>query len=108
MVEHMGAERKEGTRWWFWALGLVVVTTIVFAVLGYVGVFTRTVVERKVFEQSYQRSEGLKQEISIYEAQIAELEGQLVNPAIDASTIANIHAQLSAIRVRLAAARSQQ
>lgn len=107
-MESMREERREATRWWLWALGLVVLSLIVFAILGYAGVFTHTAVERKVFEASYQRSEGLKQEVSIFEAQIAELEGQLVNPNLDESAKANIHAQLSAIRVRLAAAMSQQ
>lgn len=103
----MKEERREGTRWWVWALSLFILTAIVLSVLSYVGVFTSTLVEREVFEQSYQRREGLRQEIAIYEAQIVEIEAQLINPNLEQSTRTNLQAQLAVINVRLNAARRQ-
>ena len=104
----MNTDRKEFGKWWLWVLILVVLAVIVFSGLRYAGIVTGTVVEREVFEQSYQRTEGLKQQIATWEAQIAELEGKLLNPKLDEDTKTNINAQISAIRVRLDAARRQQ
>ncbi|MBI4135466.1 hypothetical protein HY477_01910 [Candidatus Uhrbacteria bacterium] len=104
----MREERRVLERWWLWALGLIVISLIVLSVLGYAGVFTRTVVERKVFESSFQYSEARKTEIATYEAQLAELEHKLTNPDLDATTRTNIEAQMSAIRIQLNTARGRQ
>jgi len=104
----MDQEKKEFAKWWLWVLLLLVTTIPVFTALNYAGVFGKTFVERKVFEQSYQRSEGLKTQVATYEAQIVELEAQLKNPNLDEGTRANINAQLSAIRIQLRTARSKQ
>lgn len=94
--------------WWMWVLGLIVVSIIVLSILDYAGVFTRTVVERKVFEESFQYSEARKVEIATYEAQLAELEKKLSNPELDAGTRNEIEAQMSAIRIQLNTARRRQ
>ncbi|MFH0857201.1 MAG: hypothetical protein V1848_00445 [Candidatus Magasanikbacteria bacterium] len=93
--------RSEFRRWWFYIIGLIVIATVVFGVIRYVGVFTSTVVEREVFENSYQYSEARKAEIVTYEAQLAELRSQLSNPNMNDGDRANIEAQISAINVRL-------
>lgn len=74
------------------------------SLLGYAGLFTGTVVERKVFENSYQYSESRKSENAIYRAQLAEIERKLMSSTLDESTRTNFEAQASAIRIRLAAA----
>lgn len=90
-------------------LGWVVLAAVVLGAVGFglnsLGVFGHTFVERKVFEQSYQRSEALKSRIATDEAALAEIEAQLRNPNLDADTRANLEAQAAAARVRLRAAR---
>lgn len=107
-MNSMREERREFSRWWWWILGLVIVTGLIFSILGYVGVFTKTVVEREVFEQSFQYSEARKSEIATYEAQLAEINSQLADPSLDASTQRSLKAQKSAIEVRLATAKAKQ
>lgn len=72
------------------------------------GLFGGTVVERKVFEQSYQRSEALKSQVATDEAALVEIERQLTNPNLDPDTRYALEAQASAARVRIATARSKQ
>ena len=54
----MDQEKKEIGKWWLWILLLIAITIIMFTVLDTVGFFTKTVVERKVFENSYQYKKG--------------------------------------------------
>ena len=104
----MEQEKKYFAGWWFWVLLLIIDSGIIFAGLNYAGIIGRTVVERKVFEQSYQRSESLKSQIATYESQIVEIQSQLSRNDLDSSTRANLSAQLSSIRVMLNSARRQQ
>lgn len=103
---------REAT-WTFWKfLPLFLTAIIVLSVVGFglksLGLFGSTVVERKVFENSYQRSEAIKSQIAIDEAQLAEIERKLMNPGLDENTRFNLEAQKSAINVRIAAARRKQ
>jgi hypothetical protein len=74
----------------------------------YFGLWGETRIERKVFEESYQRSEGLKAQIANDEAVLAEINAQLENPELDTTTRANLEAQARATRIRLRTARAQQ
>lgn len=89
-------------------LGGVVVLSLVGFTLNSLGLFGRTVVERKVFEQSYQRSEALKSQIANDEAVLAEITRKLGNSGLDANTRANLEAQAAAARIRINTARSKQ
>lgn len=100
-------------RWTFWRfLPLILGAMVVLAMVGFglrsAGLIGGTIVERKVFEQSYQRSEAFKARIATDEAVMAEIEGQLKNPKLDDGTRFNLEAQLSAARVRIATAKGQQ
>lgn len=107
-MESMRGERREFGKWWMWVLGLVVLSGLILTLLGYAGVFTQTVVERKVFEESFQYSEARKSEIATYEAQLAEINSQLADPALDENTRRSLTAQKSAISVRLNTAKAKQ
>lgn len=72
------------------------------------GLIGSTVVERKVFEESYQRSEALKSQIATDEATIANIEGQLRNPNLDEDTRYNLEAQKRAAETRINAAKAKQ
>lgn len=93
-----------------WALVLAAGLTL----LGFVGwgmhtagLFGETVIERKVFENSYQYSEARKTEIATLEAQLVEIDGQLADPDLDASAKRSLESQKSVIKVRLNAAKSK-
>ena len=87
---------------------LVMGATLLIIILGFVlrsaGLFGDTIVERKVFEQSYQRQESIKSELAINEATLIEIEIKLQNPNLDTNTKFNLEAQKSAIRIRIEAA----
>lgn len=93
----MDKEKKYVGKWWLWILFLLIISVIVFGVLNYVGLIGKTFVERKVFEQSYQKSEADKTANTVYSAQIAQLKGKLNNPDLNAGTRAEIKAQLDAL-----------
>lgn len=105
MIEEGREMRSELGRWWIYVLALVVVSMPVLAVLNYAGVIGDTVVERVVFENSFQYSEARKSEIATYSAQLAEIDAQLANPSLDDQTRNALMAQRSAINVRLSTAR---
>jgi len=93
-------------RWTFWRiLGLVVIAVVVLGAVGFglrsLGVFGDTVVERKVFENSYQRVEALKSQIATDKAVLAEIEAKLRNPRLDEDTRYNLEAQATAARIRI-------
>lgn len=97
------------SRWFVTAMiPTILIVVAVAAVIGAAGKWGRTALERKVFEQSYQRSEGLKARVAIEEATIAGIEARLDNPRLDDDTRAVLRAQLVAARARLSAARRQQ
>lgn len=94
--------------WWLWVLALSALSAIALTALSYAGLFGRTVIERKIFENSYQYQQGNKERSAIMEAQLAEIRGKLSAPGLDATTRANLEAQASATRIQLNAARSVQ
>jgi hypothetical protein len=109
----MDEEIRAGMRvakWTFWrVLGMLVIVVVVLGGVGFamnsLGVFGRTVVERKVFENSYQRTEALKSQIANDEAVLAEIETQLMNPKLDENTRHNLEAQARAARIRIKTAK---
>ncbi len=104
----MDQEKKEFGSWWVWILTLTVFTVIVLTAFGYLGTIGKTVVEREVFEQSYQYTAGQQQKIATYEAQMAEIERQLADQDLDSQTRTNLEAQAASIRIQLNAARRTQ
>lgn len=104
---------EKETRWTFFKfLPLFLIGVLTLTLLGFglnsLGLFGRTVVERKVFENSYQRSEALKSQIATDEATLAEIQAKLLNPNLDESTRYNLEAQAAAARIRIHTARNKQ
>ncbi len=79
----MTEEKRELGKWWIWILGLLILSILVLNALGMLSKFGSVFVEKKVFEQSYQRSEGLKSRIATYEAQLASINSQLLTATAD-------------------------
>jgi hypothetical protein len=98
----MDKEKKYFARWWFWVLGLIIATAIIFGILRIAGVIG----ERIIFEQSFQYKEARKTEIATFEAQLAEIERKLSSP-IDENTRANLEAQAASIRIHLKVAKQK-
>jgi hypothetical protein len=101
---------KKEANWTFWKLlPLFVVVIAVLGAIGFglnsAGLIGGTYVERKVFENSYQRNESLKARIATDEAAIVEMELKLKNPNLDKNTIYNLKAQISAAKIRINAAK---
>lgn len=103
----MEAEKKYFGGWWMWVLFLMLVTGGILTFFGYAGKFTGTVVERKVFENSYQYSEARKGEIAVFQAQLDEINRQLLTEQ-DPAVRQDLESKAAAIRVQLAAARAKQ
>lgn len=95
--------KREFRGWWFMVLGLLVISVLIFTALGGAGRVAGVFVDRKVFEHSYQRSEGLAAQIGVLEAQLAEIQAQLSQP-LDEGTRQQLEVQLVAIRAQLKAA----
>jgi len=100
-------------RWTFWKfLPLTIIVILFLSVLGFglhsLELWGSTVVERKVFEASYQRTESIKAQIATDEAVLAEVEMQLRNPELDESTRYSLEAQATAAKVRIAIAKGKK
>lgn len=109
----MSKEFREGfnkgmreTRWVFFrSLPLTLMIVFIFlaisAAISTLYMVGHTVVERKVFENSFQRTAGLKERLATDEAALVELRAKLSNPNLDQNTRTNLEAQAAAIRVRI-------
>lgn len=85
---------------------LALLVAIGFA-LNSLGLIGQTVVERKVFEESFQYSEARKTAIATYEAQLAEINRKLASD-VDSQTRTNLESQAAGIRIQLSMERSKQ
>jgi len=83
----------------------VIAAVLLIAVLGFtlnsLGIIGTTVVEREVFEASYQRQAGLKDAIAQDKAVIEEIERKLLSRELDENTRRALEAQAAAARIRI-------
>lgn len=91
--------------------GLFIVFILLISVMAFgtraCGLWGQTYVERKVYEQSYQRQESLKRQISTLKANLAEVEALLQNPRLDEDTRYQLEAQARSLRAQIRAAEEQ-
>jgi hypothetical protein len=99
----MNSEKKTFAGWWFFVAGLLLLTIPLFWALNTAGIFGKTVAERAIFEQSYQKKAGDKSKASIFRAQLAEIESRLRSPSLTDALRADLEAQRSSIRIQLSA-----
>lgn len=81
-----------------WLLFLLIVTGVIFYSLNSLGLIGRTIIERKVFENSYQKKASDKDALSTYDAQLSILERRLRSSLTD-SERTELQAQIDAIRI---------
>ncbi len=98
------------TRWTFFrflptALAIIIVLAVIGFGLNSAGLIGRTVVEREVFENSYQRKASIAAQIATDAITITQIESRLRNPNLDASVRFNLEAQADAARLRISIAR---
>ena len=96
----MENEKREFGGWWLFTLGLVVISIITFAILGYNGKVFGTMVENKVFQESYQRKSGLDAELARYQAELAKINSLLMYEK-DRNIIKNLRAQKAMLEVQI-------
>lgn len=91
-----------------WTVLAMVVLGIVGGILNAFGLIGGTILEREVYENSYQYTEARKSEIMTYEAQLAEIDARLSDSALDPQTRAQLEGTRSAIQVRLRVAQEKK
>ena len=96
----MTEEKKEFGRWWVYTLSLIIVSIIIFIILGYFGKAGSTIVEREVFENSYQKVAGDNARNKMYRAQLASIEVKL-RGSLDTQTRNNLLAQKAMLEIQL-------
>lgn len=108
MSEYRDEARKveRESRWT--ALRFAGLFVLIVAIVGGVGFGAKslgliggTIVERKAFEHSYQRSEAMKARIATDKAALAEIEYRLSRDGLDDATRTNLEAQARAMRIRI-------
>ena len=95
----MDTEKKFFGKWWLWIFLLITIAIIILGTLNYIGLVGKTFIERKVFEQSYQKQEADKTAITTYRAQLAILRARLNNITLDENAKAEIRAQIDALTI---------
>ena len=96
----MNREKKEYGSWWVWITVLIIGTVIIFTALSYVGIIGETIVERKVFENSYQKRAADEDALTTYDAQISLLRRKLNNSSdLSPEERNNLQAQIDAISI---------
>ena len=94
-------EKKEFGLWWLWVLGLIIISIIGLSLLNYFGKIGSTIVERKVFENSYQRSEGLRSQENTWNAQLSSISSQLMRAEPGTSIYNQLMAQKAMLEMQI-------
>jgi hypothetical protein len=91
------SEKTEFAGWWLWVTLLIVLSAAAFGAFNYLGLYGRTVAERVIFENSYQKHAADKMKANLLKAQLVQLERlQQSNPnEARAALIAGLRVQLS-------------
>lgn len=101
-------DKKSVGCWWAWILILLIGTILVLTVTGVAGRIVDVVVQREVFERSFQYQESKSEQIATYQAAMAELESKLADSNLSDSVKSDIRAQLAALRIQLNSAIQMQ
>lgn len=97
--EYYGNDMKDFSAWWMLIVLMIVISFPVFFALDSFGLIGRTIVEREVFERSYQRQEAQKTKQNTIAAQLAEIDALLSNPEIQPREKAELEAKARALRI---------
>jgi hypothetical protein len=92
---------KNSTWTFFRFLPLFLIFIVVMFFIGSMTKWGGTVVERKVFENSYQRSEGIKSGIAMFKAQQAEINSRLTQSNLSDMDKQDLLAKKSALAIQI-------
>lgn len=92
---------SEASFFWFLGMSFLVLSFPILWGLNALGLWGNTVVERKVFESSYQYQSGQASKQQTLRAQLAEIESVLEDPEINSVTKRNLRAKAKGIRILL-------
>lgn len=95
----MDEEKKIVGRWLVWIGVLLLFSMVIFGVASSIGLIGSTYVERKVFEQSYQKHEADRSAQTTYRAELQILRARLSNQDLTAGQRNEIQAQIDGITV---------
>ena len=93
-------EKLEVGGWWIWLTFLLIISVAAFMGLRAAGMIGGVWLERKVFEQSYQKQAGDRERLATFQAQLAEIDARLAGE-LDDQTRASLHAQRSALNIQI-------
>ena len=109
--EEMRNIRKEGTWTFFSFYPSVILVVFLIALTGFIlsslGLIGSTIVERKVFENSYQYTEARKTETLVFEAQLVEIERRLSNTELNKTQRSNLEAAAAGLRIQLSVSKNK-
>lgn len=95
-------ERKLFTRWWIWALGMLVIAIIVLGMTGFAGRWIGVTGDRIIFDSSYQKQSADRARVDALEAEAAQIGARLSNPVgLSDNEVADLKANLAAIEFQL-------
>lgn len=97
-VKTMG-DKIDITKWWLFLVFLIILAMVIFGMINYTNLFVGTIIERKVFEQSYQKKEADKTALTTYKAQLSNLKSKLRNPELNENSRYEIEAQIESIEI---------
>lgn len=95
-------EKREIGKWWAFSLLLLIITIGVLSFTGYLGKITGTFVERKVFEESYQKKAGDDARTKAYKSQLAQLQVKLNSSTISDEVRTDLESQKAMLQIQLA------
>ena len=94
------SEKLEFGGWWIWILALLIISVIAMMGLRAAGMIGGVWLERKVFEQSYQKQAGDAERLATFQAQLAEINARL-SGELDVATRQSLLAQRAALNVQI-------
>mgnify|MGYP007059433684 CR=1 FL=1 len=84
-----------------WVVGMIMLASVALFALNSLGTIGTTIVEREVFERSFQYDQARESEILTYKAQLEEIKERLNSGSLTEEQREALESQRAAIRVRL-------
>jgi len=91
-------EKQEFGKWWIFVTSLFGISLVMIVLLNLFGILGKTLVEEKVFSNSFQRKAGLDEERARYEAELAKVNSLITNTR-DLKEIKELQAQKAMLEV---------
>lgn len=94
------SEKTEFGGWWLWITALMILSGALLFAANSFGLIGRTIVEREVFKNSYQKQAGDLAKQKLFKAKRIMLQQQLLRDDLSLTQRADYQAQLNAIKIQ--------